>query len=85
MNGGAQKIALLVKTFIAGENRRRYESIDAAVIAATVRKGFGFSRLQRLKSATLHYERHRPEQATLYRLVQQHTASFIANIKASNV
>jgi putative transposase len=28
--------------------------------------------------AALHYERHRPEQTTLYRLVQQHAASFIA-------
>ena len=30
--------------------------------------------------APLHYERHRPEQTTLYRLVQQHAASFIAHI-----
>jgi hypothetical protein len=27
----------------------------------------------------LHYERHRPEQTTLYRPVQQHAASFIAH------
>lgn len=33
--------------------------------------------------APLHYERHRPEQATLYRLVQQHAASFIAHTEAS--
>ena len=33
--------------------------------------------------APLHYERHRPEQTTLYRLVQQHAASFIANTEAS--
>ncbi len=26
----------------------------------------------------VHYERHRPEQTTLYRLVQQHAAAFIA-------
>jgi hypothetical protein len=26
----------------------------------------------------IHYERHRPEQTTLYRLVQQHAASFFA-------
>ena len=28
--------------------------------------------------ASVHYERHRPEQTTLYRLVQQHFATFIA-------
>jgi len=33
--------------------------------------------------AALHYERHGPEQTTLYRLVQQHAASFIANTEAS--
>ena len=34
--------------------------------------------------APLHYERHCPEQTTLYRLVQQqHAASFIANTEAS--
>ena len=31
----------------------------------------------------LHHERHRPEQTTLYRLVQQHVASFIAHTEAS--
>jgi len=31
----------------------------------------------------LHYERHRPEQTTLYRLVQQHAASFIAHTEAN--
>jgi len=31
----------------------------------------------------LHYERHRPESTTLYRLVQQHAASFIAHTEAS--
>ncbi len=30
-----------------------------------------------------HYERHRPEQATLYRLVQQHAATFIAQTEAA--
>lgn len=34
--------------------------------------------------APLNYERHRPEQTTLYRLVQQHAASFIAHTEASN-
>ena len=29
--------------------------------------------------APIHYERHRPEQTTLHRLVQQHAASFIAH------
>ena len=29
-------------------------------------------------SATVHYVRHRPEQTTLYRLVQQHAATFFA-------
>ena len=31
----------------------------------------------------LHYERHRPEQTALYRLVQQHAASFIVHTEAS--
>ena len=31
----------------------------------------------------IHYERHRPEQTTLYCLVQQHAASFIAQTEAS--
>ena len=30
-----------------------------------------------------HYERHRPEQTTLYRLVQQHAATFIAQTEAA--
>lgn len=33
--------------------------------------------------APVQYERHRPEQTTLYHLVQQHAASFIANTEAS--
>jgi hypothetical protein len=33
--------------------------------------------------APVHYERHHPEQTTLYRLVQQHAASFIAHTEAS--
>ena len=33
--------------------------------------------------APLHDERHRPEQATLHRLVQQHAASFNAHTQAS--
>jgi hypothetical protein len=33
--------------------------------------------------APVHYERHRPEQTTLVRLVQQHAASFIAHTEAS--
>ena len=33
--------------------------------------------------APLHYERHRPEQTTVYRLVQQRAASFIAHAEAS--
>ena len=33
--------------------------------------------------APLQYERHRPEQTTLYRLVQQHAASFIAQTEAN--
>ena len=35
------------------------------------------------EGAPLHYERHRPEQTTLYRFVQQHAASFIAHTEAS--
>ena len=33
--------------------------------------------------AALHCERHRPEQTTLYRLMQQHAASFVAHTEAS--
>ncbi len=33
--------------------------------------------------APVHYERRRPEQSALYRLVQQHSASFIAHTEAS--
>jgi hypothetical protein len=33
--------------------------------------------------AQVHYERHRPELTTLYRLVQQHAASFIEHTEAS--
>lgn len=36
-----------------------------------------------LDGAPVHYERHRPEQTTLYRLVLQHAASFIAQTEAS--
>ena len=32
--------------------------------------------------APVHYERHRPEQTTLYRLVQQHAATFFAEAEA---
>ena len=35
--------------------------------------------------AAVHYERHRPEQTTRYRLVQQHAARFIAHTEASTV
>ena len=40
-------------------------------------------RLGDAANGTLLYERHRPEQTTLYRLVQQHAASFIAHTEAS--
>ncbi len=33
--------------------------------------------------APVHYERHRPEQTTLYRLVQQHAGTFIAQTEAA--
>ena len=36
-----------------------------------------------LDGAPVHYERHRPEQTTRYRLVLQHAASFIAHTEAS--
>lgn len=32
--------------------------------------------------APVHYERHRPEQTTLYRLVLQHAATFFAQAEA---
>jgi len=34
-------------------------------------------------AGSVHHERHRPEQTTLYRLVQQHAASFIAHTEGS--
>ena len=34
--------------------------------------------------APIHYERHRPEQTTLYRLVQQHAATFFAETAAAS-
>ena len=33
--------------------------------------------------APLHYERHRPEQTTLYRLVQQHAAPFFVQVESA--
>ena len=33
--------------------------------------------------APVHYERHRPEQTTLYRLVQQHAATFFEQTVAA--
>jgi hypothetical protein len=33
--------------------------------------------------APVHYERHRPEQTTLYRLVQQHVATFFEQTEAA--
>ena len=33
--------------------------------------------------ARIHYERHRPEECTLYRLVQQHAATFFAQVEAA--
>lgn len=35
------------------------------------------------QGAPVYYERRRPEQTTLYRLVQQHATSFIAQTEAS--
>ena len=35
------------------------------------------------QGAAVYYERHRPEQTTLYRLVQQHAATFIAQAEAA--
>ena len=35
------------------------------------------------EGASVHYERHRPEQTTLYRLVQQHAATFFAEVEAA--
>ena len=32
----------------------------------------------------VHYDRHRPEQTTLYRLVQQHAATFFAQAEAAS-
>ena len=35
--------------------------------------------------APVHYDRHRPEQTTLYRLVQQHAATFFAQAEDAAV
>ena len=35
------------------------------------------------EGAAVHHERHRPEQTTLYRLVQQHAATFFAQAEAA--
>jgi predicted short-subunit dehydrogenase-like oxidoreductase (DUF2520 family) len=40
-------------------------------------------RLREAANGALRYERHRPKQTTLYRLVQQHAASFIVHTEAS--
>jgi hypothetical protein len=37
----------------------------------------------RAPGAPVHYERHWPEQTTLYRLVQQHAATFFAETEAA--
>lgn len=34
--------------------------------------------------APVHYERHRPEQTTLYRLVQRHAATFFAGAEVAS-
>jgi hypothetical protein len=46
-------------------------------------QGIGRQPQRALDGAPLHYQRHRPEQTTLYRLVQQHAASFIAHTEVS--
>ena len=33
----------------------------------------------------VHYKRHRPEQTTLYRLVQQHAATFISQAEVAGL
>jgi hypothetical protein len=47
----------------------------------------GASRASQLPAAQdgapVHHERHRPERTTLYRLVQQHAATFIAEAEAA--
>ena len=35
--------------------------------------------------APVHFERHRPEQTALYRLVQQHAATFIAQAEEAGL
>ena len=37
----------------------------------------------RAPGARVHYERHRPEQTTLYRLVQQHAATFFVEAEVA--
>jgi len=39
-------------------------------------------RIFSIDGAPLHSERHRPEQTTLYRLMQQHAAGFIVQTEA---
>ena len=39
------------------------------------------SDLRLFRDSPLHYERHRPEETTLYRLVQEHVEAFFAQLK----
>jgi len=45
--------------------------------------GGGHAASRRPDGLPLHYARHRPEQTTLYRLLQRHAASFIAHTEAT--
>ena len=57
---------------------------DRSVLHGVPRRRATAQQPQRARDgAPVHYERHRPEQTTLYRLVQQHAASFIAHTEAS--
>ena len=64
--------------------RRKSDRADQSLrYALAVHTTSGSSPPERRAAGSLHYERHRPEKTTLYRLVQQHAASFIAHTQAS--
>ena len=46
-------------------------------------QGFGQQPVKGHVGARIHYERHRPEESTLYRLVQQHALTFFAQVEAA--
>ena len=69
----------------SGRSRRgaRLETVRATTSGAHIVQAIGRQPQRAPDGAPVHYERHRPEQTTLYRLVQQHAATFIAEAQAA--